>query len=101
VLDDRASFIEELEYDLRGSRGSWRTIPSVFADRVSNCGTLELEPVRGGTRRIVHGDVAVRMFGVGRVVERKIIAEIEKSYASAARFTSEWLAVDFHGREFA
>src|ERR1700683_1376620 len=29
----RASFVEELDYDLRAHRGAWRTIPNLFPDR--------------------------------------------------------------------
>ncbi len=92
VLDDKAAFVEELDYDLAAGRGTWRTIPSVFADRVVNRGTLELAAAPGGTRRIVRGEVTVRLFGLGGLVERKIVAEIEKSYAGAAAFTAAWLA---------
>src|SRR5262245_19432544 len=40
----RASFIEELDYDVRARRGQWRTIPNQFTDRVRNSGTIELVP---------------------------------------------------------
>jgi hypothetical protein len=91
VLDDRAAFVEELDYEIGQLRGTWRTIPSVFADRVRSSGTLELAAVPGGTRRIVRGEVTVALFGLGRLVERKIIAEMEKTYAGAARFAEAWL----------
>jgi hypothetical protein len=41
---------------------------------------------------VVRGEVKVAIFAIGRIVERFIVAEIEKSYAGAARFTAEWLA---------
>lgn len=91
VLDERAAFVEELDFDRRSGRGAWRTVPSVFADRVTNAGTLTLEAVPGGVRCVVDGEVRVRMFGFGRVVERKIVAEIENHYRKAAQFTAEWL----------
>src|SRR5437764_962944 len=37
----RASFVEELEFDVAASRGQWRTIPNLFTDRVRNSGTIE------------------------------------------------------------
>src|SRR5262245_31299806 len=88
----RASFVEELEYDRRARRGHWRTIPNLFPDRVQNRGTLELADDPAGVRRIVRGEVTVSLLGFGRLVERMIVAEIEKSYASTAAFTTEWLA---------
>ena len=88
----RASFIEELEYDVRSRRGEWRTIPNVFPDRVRNAGTIEIVEAPTGVRRIVRGEVKVSMFGFGRLIEKMVVAEIEKSYASTTRFTNEWLA---------
>jgi hypothetical protein len=88
----RASFVEKLEYDVRARRGTWRTIPNVMPDRVRNAGTIELVDAPGGVRRIVRGEVKVSLFGFGGLVERMIVAEIEKSYASTTRFTNEWLA---------
>ena len=88
----RASFVEELDYDVRGRHGAWRTIPNLWADRVHNAGTIELADFEGGTRRLVRGEVKVKLFGFGGLVEKMIVAEIEKSYAATARLTREWLA---------
>jgi hypothetical protein len=88
----RASFIEELDYDPRTRRGTWKTIPNLMAERVSNTGTIEFVEAPGGTRRIVRGEVKVSLFGFGRLVEKMIVAEIEKSYANTTRITNEWLA---------
>ena len=88
----RASFVEELEYDVAARRGRWRTIPNLFPDRVTNSGTIEFAEAPGGVSRIVRGEVKVSLFGFGRLVERMVVAEIEKSYASAATFTADWIA---------
>ncbi len=88
----RAGFLEELDYDLCTHKGTWRTIPNVFTERVRTAGTLEFVAVPGGMKRIVKGDVDVKLFGFGKVVEKMIVAEIEKSYAATARFTRAWLA---------
>ena len=88
----RASFVEELVYDVRARRGEWRTIPNRFAERVKNAGSIEFADADGGTRRSVRGDVKVSLFGFGGIVERMIVAEIEKSYAATTRFTLDYLA---------
>jgi hypothetical protein len=88
----RASFVEELDYDVRTRRGRWRTIPNLFRERVTNSGTLELADSPAGVRRIVRGEVKVSLFGFGRVIEKMIVTEIENSYARTTRFTNEWLA---------
>ncbi|CAN5138545.1 hypothetical protein BH11MYX1_BH11MYX1_03810 [soil metagenome] len=88
----RASFLEELEYDRRVRRGLWRTIPNLFAERVKTAGTLEFVTGPLGTKRLVTGEVAVKLFGFGGRVEKMIAAEIVKSYQSSTEFTRAWLA---------
>jgi hypothetical protein len=87
-----AGFVEELDFDVRARRGTWRTIPNRFADRVNNAGTIEFAPEGRGTRRSVRGDVVVKAFGFGRIVEKMIVGEIVKSYAATTAFTREWIA---------
>jgi hypothetical protein len=88
----RASFVEELDYDLRAHRGAWRTVPNIIADRVRNAGTIEVMETSRGVRRIVRGEVSVSLFGFGKLVERAVAAEIAKSYAATAAFTRSWIA---------
>ncbi|MEO6776433.1 MAG: DUF2505 domain-containing protein [Kofleriaceae bacterium] len=88
----RASFLEELDYDPRTRLGVWKTIPNLMAERVTNTGTLELLSAPEGTRRVLRGEVKVKLFGFGGVVEKMIAAEIVKSYDATAAFTRAWLA---------
>jgi hypothetical protein len=88
----RASFREELEYSFADHKGTWRTIPNIMKERVRNAGTLEILDDGGGARRVVRGDVSVKLFGFGGLVERLVVAEIDKSYRNAASFTEQWLA---------
>jgi hypothetical protein len=88
----KAGFVEELDFDLRARRGTWRTIPNRWAERVHNAGTIELADVGGGTRRVVHGEVKVKLLGFGGLVEKMIVAEIVKSYAATTELTRAWIA---------
>ena len=88
----RASFLEELDYDTRARRGEWKTIPNMFKERVVNAGTIEFAATPEGTRRLLRGEVKVKLFGFGGVVEKMIAAEIVKSYDATAAFINEWLA---------
>ena len=88
----RASFLEELDYDTRARRGEWKTIPNMFKERVVNAGTIEFAATPEGTRRLLRGEVKVKLFGFGGVVEKMIAAEIVKSYDATAVFINEWLA---------
>jgi hypothetical protein len=88
----RASFLEELDYDPRTRRGEWKTIPNMFKERVVNSGTIEFAAAPEGTRRLLRGEVKVKLFGFGGVVEKMISAEIVKSYDATAAFITDWLA---------
>ena len=88
----RASFVEELDYDLRAHRGAWRTIPNLMPERVRNSGTIEFAASARGVTRIVRGEVKISLFGFGGLVERAIAAEIVKSYAKTTELTNARIA---------
>ncbi|HEY6035888.1 MAG TPA: DUF2505 family protein, partial [Kofleriaceae bacterium] len=88
----RASFLEELDYDPRVRRGEWKTIPNMFKERVVNAGTIEFAAAPEGTRRVLRGEVKVKLFGFGGVVEKMIASEIVKNYDATAAFITGWLA---------
>src|SRR5262249_48653375 len=41
----RASYVEEMDYDVHARRGAWRTIPNILPERVKTEGTLEIANV--------------------------------------------------------
>lgn len=88
----KVEYVEQLDYDWGRYRGTWRSISSIMTDKVESSGTLRFEAAGDGVKRIVDGDVKVKIFGVGGVIERFIIADVEKSYEQAAEFTRRWLA---------
>jgi hypothetical protein len=92
AFTSKAGFLEELDYDVRARRGTWRTVPNQWADRAKTTGTIEFAPAPAGTRRIVNADVKVSLFGFGKLVERMIVAEIDKNYTATTAFTRAWLA---------
>lgn len=88
----RATFLEELDYDVVTRRGAWRTVPNQWAERVKNEGTLEFVGAGADTKRILNADVKVSAFGFGRLVERAVVSEIQKSYETTATVTRQWIA---------
>jgi hypothetical protein len=89
--DKRAGWSEELEYDVGKFHGRWTTIPSLMTDKITTNGTIEFAPAPSGVRRIVKGEVTVDVFGVGRQIEKAIVAGIEKGYVAGADFTATWV----------
>lgn len=85
-------YVEELDFDLAALRGQWRVVPSLVPDKVEASGTLVFEDAGGGkVKRAVRGDVKVSVFGIGGLVERFVVGEVEKSYDDASTFTQTFL----------
>lgn len=88
-------YTEHVRYTFGSYAVDWRVEPDVLADKVASNGTVTFrEDGRGGVVRTVQGEVVVRIFGLGGTVERFIVADLEKSYADAARFMAEYMAAN-------
>lgn len=88
---DRIEYTEHLDYKWGAFKGTWETIPTIMPTKVSTSGTFRFEASGDGVRRVVDGDISVKILGVGGVVEKFIVADIERSYDDAARFTQRWI----------
>ena len=88
----RIAYAERVEYTWGSLRGYWTLEPAFMADRVKGRGDFIFSAAPGGTRRVVAGELTVNIFGMGRVAERAIVAEVERSYDAAAEFTTAYVA---------
>lgn len=88
----RFEYTECLEYDMGQYRATWKVIPSLMPEKVDCHGTLEFKEADGGVLRIVQGHVKVKVFGIGGVIERFIVADVERSYEKASQFANRWIA---------
>jgi hypothetical protein len=88
----RIEYTEQVEYDFGTFKGTWKTVSSVMTDKVDSSGTFRFETAGDGVKRVIEGEIKVKVFGVGGVIERFIVADIEKSYEQAADFTRRWIA---------
>ena len=52
---------------------------------------IDLEAAAGGVKRVLAGVIDVTLFGLGGLVEKVIVSNVEKSYDDAAAFTAQWL----------
>ncbi len=95
----KLEYSEHVTYDFGSYVVHWRTEPAVLRDRILSSGTFTFQARPGGVARIVDGTIEVKIFGLGGLVERFIVADVEKSYARAAEFTQKW--IDRHGGEVA
>jgi len=91
---DRIEYEEHVKHTFGTYAGTWETIPNIMPSKVTSKGTYRFEACPGGVKRIVEGDISVKILGVGGVIEKFIVDDVKKSYEDAARFTQKW--VDRH-----
>lgn len=67
-------------------------VPNRLADKVEVKMEIRTEPVGAERcRRIVRGTVNAKLFMVGGLLEKKIVADLEKSYLKSVDFTNEFV----------
>lgn len=66
--------------------------PSALADKLTITGLMHTEPAGNGQcRRIYDQSVTAKVFGIGGLIENRIIGDVKTSYDKAAAFTNEWV----------
>mgnify|MGYP001583559842 CR=1 FL=1 len=87
----KIEYTEHVDYALGSGRGTWKTISSLLTDKVDSQGSIAFAERAGHVERVVDGDIKVSIFGLGGLVEKFIVADVEKSYEKAAEFTQAWI----------
>ena len=70
-------------YDAARSELAWTVKLPVMADRVSVAGVTRITPTTSGSKRVVDGDISVRVRLVGGQIEKAVVAEFERSMLRA------------------
>ena len=68
-------WVEESSYDFATHKGTFTNVPTnhKIAELLKNGGTLEIRPTGSGScQQVIHGDLEVKVFMVGKVAERLI-----------------------------
>ncbi len=91
LIADGSSYEEIVKYTWGSMKAEWETIPSMMADKVSSKGEYSFTQDGDSIVREVSGDIEVKVFGVGKIAEKFLIAEAEKSFDDAALFTQRWI----------
>jgi hypothetical protein len=61
----------------------WTVFLPVLSDRVSVSGTTTIKPTDTGSKRVVDGDISVRVRLIGGTIEKTVVAEFERSMSRA------------------
>jgi hypothetical protein len=88
VTPDMTAWDEQSVYEMGKHRGRWTIVPNVkpeWRKYVSATGTYEIEPLGDGrSRRVVRGDLELRVRVVRQVAERLIVGEVKKAFEAEA-----------------
>ncbi len=88
---DRLEYEERLSYRWGSYEAKWETVPSVLASKVDARGSIKFQKAGDGVLRIADGEIQVKLLGVGGMVEKLVVADVEKSFKDAADFTQQWI----------
>jgi hypothetical protein len=92
LIGDTLTYKEQGTYDKRNRHYRVTVVPSALADKISVTGDTwaeELTPTQ--CKRIFVASVTVKVFGVGGIIEKRIIADLQLSYNAGAVFTADYL----------
>ena len=87
----KIAYTEHVDYARGSYEGTWRTDPSLLKEKIASSGRFGFREKDGGVERWVEGDVTVKIFGVGGMIEKLIVEDVRRSYDDAAAFTRSWL----------
>lgn len=79
----RLTYEQHNRFDAKKSQLSWQVFLPVMTDRVSVRGKTTITATPEGSRRVVDGDIEVRVRLVGGQIEKTVVGEFEKSMARA------------------
>ncbi len=93
AIGDKLSYVEEASFDRTKGVYEFKVIPSVFADKAKVWGNLFCENWNGKSfTRVSRIHVEVKVFGVGGMVEERIMQDLRRSYDVGETWTNDFAA---------
>jgi hypothetical protein len=92
VIGESAGYEERGTFVKAKNQYLAKVVPNRLADKI----TIEVKmwtEARGDKSclRVAEASVTAKIFGVGGMLEKKMLADMEKSYVKSAAFTNQWL----------
>jgi hypothetical protein len=92
VIGNTLGYTEEDRISKTAMQYDFTVTPDTLADKMHTSGVFKVEPLGPGRcKRTLAGEVNVKIFGVGKVLEKFVCDELEKSYATVAREQERWI----------
>ena len=87
ITKEMLGWDEHSIYDLKSHTAKWKILPKVkpaWRKYFNSSGTYELVRNREGTKRIITGELELKVPVVRKVAERMIVAEVKKTFEAEA-----------------
>lgn len=88
----RLTYEQTNRMDYAANRLDWAVQLPVLSDRVTVKGSTSMTATPDGCRRVVDGEITVRMRLVGGQIEKAVVAEFEKSMGRAVEIARDLIA---------
>jgi hypothetical protein len=93
LLEGGLGYEERGVLDRAAQRYTLQATPRSLASKLTILGELSTTPLGPREcRRTYLAKVEAKVFGVGGMIEERLLADVEKSYNKAALFTNRWIA---------
>ena len=93
ILDpSRLTWVERTVHRLEDGTATFELRPDHYPDRLRASGTIVVEAVDGGARRVLEGDLKVRAPLVGGTVERTLVQDLRDHLIAEVPFVEAYLA---------
>lgn len=91
AVGDKLSYVEDATFDKAKRVYEFRVMPSVFPDKTRVWGNLFCEGWNGKSfTRVSKINVEVKVFGIGGVVEDRIMEDLKRSYDVGEKWTNDF-----------
>ena len=92
LIGDGLGYREDGVFDKKTRKYTMVITPNKLADKMTIKGAFYTKP-QGDNKllRIFECHVTAKIFGVGGMLEKRVISDMEDSYAKAAEFTNKWI----------
>jgi hypothetical protein len=92
VIGDNVRYREEGKLDRKSGCYSFRIVPAKLADKILVSGRQFTESLGDSRcRRIFEAEVQIKIFGIGSLIEKNVVADMRKSYDIGALFTQDYM----------
>lgn len=93
VVGDSAGYEERGVFDKKTRRYKVQVVPNRMADKVSVSVEMWTEPLGDAQcKRFARATATAKIFGVGGLLEKKLLGDLERSYTKSATFTNTFVA---------